>query len=81
MWLSRRLEERTGFNSWPRHTHLLRSFVYGSGAQGVLPSKGVGVVVTDSQLNLPSLIPLSIAGWGQLQCRLGYFSSISANSC
>ena len=35
------------------------------GAQGVLPCEGRGV--TASQLDLPSLTPLSVAGCGRLQ--------------
>ena len=38
---------------------------YASGAQGVLPCEGLGV--TASQLYLPSLTPLSVAGCGRLQ--------------
>ena len=50
--------------------HLQRA----SGAQGVLPCEGWGA--TASHLDLPSQIPLSVAG----RCPFGYFSSITVSS-
>ena len=50
------------------------------GALVVLPMRVEGA---SSQLDLPSLVPLSVAGCGRLQlrnCPLGYFSSITASS-
>ena len=44
-----------------RDLYVLRS----RGAQGVLPCEGRGI--TASQLDLPSLTPLSVAGCGGLQ--------------
>ena len=51
------------------------------GGHGVLPCVAWGV--TASQLDLPSLTPLYVAGCGRLQLgtlHLGYFSSITASS-
>ena len=60
-------------------SHLQRAI---RGAQGVLPCVGSGV--TDSQLDLPSLTPLSVAGWLWSTVTgsspLGNFISITANS-
>ena len=41
------------------------------GAQGVLPYEGRGVTV--SQLDLPSLTPLSVAGCGRLQLEAAHW--------
>ena len=44
-----------------------------SGAQGVLPCEGRGV--TASQLYLPSLTPLSVAGCGRLQLEAAHWAT------
>ena len=43
-----------------------------SGAQGVLPCKGWGA--TASQLDLPSLTPLSVAGYDRLQLEAAHWA-------
>ena len=43
------------------------------GAQGVLPCEGR--VVTASQLDLPSLTPLSVAGCGRLQLEAAHWAT------
>ena len=44
-----------------------------SGAQGVLPCEGRGV--TASQLDLPSLTPLFVAGCGRLQLEAAHWAT------
>ena len=44
-----------------------------SGTQGVLPCDGYGV--TSSQLDLPSLTPLSVAGYGRLQLEAPHWAT------
>ena len=47
------------------------SVLCASGAQGALPCEGRGV--TASQLDLPSLTPLSVAGCGRLQLEAAHW--------
>ena len=47
--------------------------LYTNGAQGVLPCEERGV--TASQLDLPSLTPLSVAGCGRLQLEAAHWAT------
>ena len=50
----------TGFDSWPRHSHLWRAFTLSKWRSGVLLCKEWRV--SASQMNLPSLTAFSVAG-------------------
>ena len=60
-----------GFDSWADRGDLYALCV--GGAQGVLPCEEWGV--TASQLHLPSLTPLSVAGCGRLQLEAAHWAT------
>ena len=69
-WLPHMQKSRVRVPGWQR---LFIYALWAGDAQGVLPCEGWGV--TASQLDLPSLTPLSVAGCGRLQLEAAHWAT------